>query len=131
MAETQNIQNACTDAMKNLARENDKFGCLLETLKGKDKLHLEGRDLDGLLYQLEDLHAAIDCVLLGQMQLAVSCAVDTAKAAEEAQATEKPTGNEARAIERAMAVAEAISEAKAAAKPTTRYEDIPLGGNDR
>ena len=70
MADAQTIQNLNADATKNLCRENDKLGCLLETLKGKDKLHLEDRDLDGLVYQLEDLHGAIDCLLRAQIALA-------------------------------------------------------------
>jgi hypothetical protein len=87
MADAQTIQNLNADATKNLCRENDKLGCLLE------KLHLEDRDLDGLVYQLEDLHGAIDCLLRAQIALAAVNS-DAMKEAEqeavEAAAKAKP-----------------------------------------
>ena len=82
MAENQTIQKTCADAMKNLARENDKLGCLLETLQTAKEIHLEGRELDGLRYQLEDVRGAIDCLLTAQCALAAANA-ETLKATGE------------------------------------------------
>ena len=85
MAETQNIQETAVNAMKNLARENDKLGALIQTLSGVKELRLDERQLEGLRYMLEDVHRAADGVITGQMELAAMNALAAVEAAEEAK----------------------------------------------